>query len=263
VVSASRSPTTPTSCCCRSALADVIADDGLARSRAASTNPCSRCCSRPGRLYDRCISVGAAVLSADGTSLRTEPQNGLALPIRPAQEQAATLRGAEQTWRCVSRGELEPLFDPSSSLPRSVLGYRVASRLFNSRCVCPTVSSTWSSLQPSLSYGIAAAATWAPFGLRPDDLLFLWAARRASCQRRLVALSDSTRETGRLFPARRVRDRADELAEHRSVRDAVRRTRDGLSALFSGLARSSPRWSSSPNAARLLCLDPVPSQCRR
>ena len=150
-------------------------------------------------VYDRVHpSVGAAVIAAD-PSLTFEQtlQKGLALAMQAAGEQAALYdRELETTLAdCVSRGDLEPLFEPVvDPAAREVLGYRSSVRgPFYSPLRLPDVLLDVARRSQVLSsYGIAAreATVRAAAGLRPDDLLFLGCAAGELPNAAVVAVSE-------------------------------------------------------------------------
>ena len=150
-------------------------------------------------VYDRVHpSVGAAVIAADSAlTFEQTLQRGLALAMQAAGEQAARYDGdLEATLAdCVSRGDLEPLFEPVvDPAAREVLGYRSTVRgPFYSPLRLPDVLLDVARRSQVLpSYGIAAreSTVRAAAGLRPDDLLFLGCAAGELPNAAVVAVSE-------------------------------------------------------------------------
>ena len=150
-------------------------------------------------VYDRVHpSVGSAVLAAD-SSLTFEQtlQHGLALAMQAADEQAALYdRDLEATLAdCVSRGDLEPLFEPVvDPAAGEVIGYRSSVRgPFYSPLRLPDVLLDIARRSEVLaSYGIVAraATVGAASGLEPEDLLFLGCAAGELPNAAVVAVSE-------------------------------------------------------------------------
>jgi EAL domain-containing protein (putative c-di-GMP-specific phosphodiesterase class I) len=150
-------------------------------------------------VYDRVHpSVGSAVIAADpALTFEQTLQKGLALAMQAAGEQAALYdRDLEATLAdCVSRGDLEPLFEPVvDPAAREVLGYRSTVRgPFYSPLRLPDVLLDVARRSQVLpSYGIAAreATVRAAAGLRPDDLLFLGCAAGELPNAAVVSVSE-------------------------------------------------------------------------
>jgi EAL domain-containing protein (putative c-di-GMP-specific phosphodiesterase class I) len=150
-------------------------------------------------VYDRVHpSVGAAVLAADPSeTFEQNLQRGLALAMQAAAEQAALYdRDLEDTLAdCVSRGDLEPLFEPVvDPAAREVIGYRSTVRgPFYSPLRLPDVLLDVARRSQVLaSYGVSAreATVTAATGLRPDDLLFLGCAAGELPNAAVVAVSE-------------------------------------------------------------------------
>jgi EAL domain-containing protein (putative c-di-GMP-specific phosphodiesterase class I) len=150
-------------------------------------------------VYDRVHpSVGAAVLAADPSeTFEQNLQRGLALAMQAAGEQAALYdRDLEATLAdCVSRGDLEPLFEPVvDPAAREVIGYRSTVRgPFYSPLRLPDVLLDVARRSQVLaSYGVSAreATVSAAAGLRPDDLLFLGCAAGELPNAAVVAVSE-------------------------------------------------------------------------
>ena len=150
-------------------------------------------------VYDRVHpSVGAAVLAADPSeTFEQNLQRGLALAMQAAGEQAALYdRDLEATLAdCVSRGDLEPLFEPVVDLAaREVVGYRSTVRgPFYSPLRLPDVLLDVARRSQVLaSYGVSAreATVSSAAGLRPDDLLFLGCAAGELPNAAVVAVSE-------------------------------------------------------------------------
>jgi EAL domain-containing protein (putative c-di-GMP-specific phosphodiesterase class I) len=150
-------------------------------------------------VYDRVHpSVGAAVVAADSSiTFEQSLQKGLALAMQAAGEQAALYdRELDSTLAdCVSRGDLEPLFEPVvDPAARRVIGYRSTVRgPFYSPMRLPDVLLDVARRSEVLpSYGIAAreATVRAAVGLRSDDLLFLGCASGELPNAAVVAVSE-------------------------------------------------------------------------
>ena len=181
--------------------AAVIADDDLAavtrrvyeRLQSLLLNDLA-----PG-VYDRVHpSVGSAILAVDAElTFEQNLQHGLALAMQAAEEQAAVYdRDLEATLAdCVSRGDLEPLFEPVvDPVAREVIGYRSSVRgPFYSPLRLPDVLlDVVRRSQVLASYGVVAreATVSAAAGLRPDDLLFLGCAAGELPNAAVVAVSE-------------------------------------------------------------------------
>jgi EAL domain-containing protein (putative c-di-GMP-specific phosphodiesterase class I) len=181
--------------------AAVIADDDLAavtrrvyeRLQSLLLNDLA-----PG-VYDRVHpSVGSAVLAVDAElTFEQNLQHGLALAMQASQEQAAVYeRDLEATLAdCVSRGDLEPLFEPVvDPVAREVIGYRSSVRgPFYSPLRLPDVLlDVVRRSQVLASYGVVAreATVSAAAGLRPDDLLFLGCVAGELPNAAVVAVSE-------------------------------------------------------------------------
>ncbi len=252
--------------------ADVIADDDLAavtrrvyeRLQSLLLNDLA-----PG-VYDRVHpSVGAAILSADAQlTFEQNLQNGLAMAMQAAAEQAALYDAElEKTLaECVTRGELEPLFEPVvEPAAEAVIGYRSSVRgPFYSPLRLPDVLLDVARHSSLLgAYGAAAreATVTAAAGLRPDDLLFLGCAAAELPNAAVVALSEFYSLNQALVPQHVVFEvDADELGTNTAstlrtladVRDmGFQLCLSGLGAQFTTLeliAEAHPDY---------LCLDPV------
>jgi EAL domain-containing protein (putative c-di-GMP-specific phosphodiesterase class I) len=143
-------------------------------------------------------SVGSAVLAIDSSlTFEQNLQHGLALAMQAAEEQAALYdRDLESTLAdCVSRGDLEPLFEPVVDLEQGeVIGYRSSVRgPFYSPLRLPDVLLDVARRSQVLaSYGVAAreATVSAAAGLKADDLLFLGCAAGELPNAAVVALSE-------------------------------------------------------------------------
>ena len=181
--------------------AAVIADDDLAavtrrvyeRLQSLLLNDLA-----PG-VYDRVHPfVGSAILAVDAElTFEQNLQHGLALAMQAAEEQAALYdRDLEATLAdCVSRGDLEPLFEPVVDPGASeVIGYRSSVRgPFYSPLRLPDVLlDVVRRSQVLASYGVVAreATVSAAAGLRPDDLLFLGCAAGELPNAAVVAVSE-------------------------------------------------------------------------
>jgi EAL domain-containing protein (putative c-di-GMP-specific phosphodiesterase class I) len=252
--------------------ADVIAPDDLAavtrrvyeRLQSLLLNDLA-----PG-VYDRVHpSVGAAVLAADAAlTFEQSLQHGLALAMQAADEQAAAYdRELEVTLAdCVSRGDLEPLFEPVvDPADRRVIGYRSSVRgPFYSPLRLPDVLLDVARRSEVLaSYGVVAreATVSAAAGLRPDDLLFLGCAADELPNAAVVAVSEFYSLNRTLVPQHVVFEiDADDLGSNTaSTLRTLEDVRDlgfllcvsGLGAQFTVLelvAQARPDF---------LCLDPV------
>jgi EAL domain-containing protein (putative c-di-GMP-specific phosphodiesterase class I) len=150
-------------------------------------------------VYDRVHpSVGAAILAADDDlTFEQNLQNGVALAMQAASQQADVYDAElEQTLAdCISRGELEPLFEPIvEPEAANVLGYRSRVRgPFYSPLRLPDVLLDVARRSPLLaSYGVSArqATVTAAAGLRPGDLLFLGCAAAELPNGAVVAVSE-------------------------------------------------------------------------
>jgi EAL domain-containing protein (putative c-di-GMP-specific phosphodiesterase class I) len=252
--------------------AAVIADDDLAavtrrvyeRLQSLLLNDLA-----PG-VYDRVHpSVGSAVLAVDeALTFEQNLQCGLALAMQAADEQASLYDlDLEATLAdCVSRGELEPLFEPIvDPAARAVIGYRSSVRgPFYSPLRLPDVLLDVARRSQVLAaYGIAAreATVSAASGLLPDDLLFLGCAAGEFPNAAVVAVSEFYSLNRALVPQHVVFEiDADDLAANPAstlrtladVRDlGFRLCVSGLGAQFTALeliAESRPDF---------LCLDPM------
>jgi EAL domain-containing protein (putative c-di-GMP-specific phosphodiesterase class I) len=252
--------------------AAVIADDDLAavtrrvyeRLQSLLLNDLA-----PG-VYDRVHpSVGSAVLAVDeALTFEQNLQCGLALAMQAADEQASLYDlDLEATLAdCVSRGELEPLFEPIvDPAARAVIGYRSSVRgPFYSPLRLPDVLLDVARRSQVLAaYGIAAreATVSAASGLLPDDLLFLGCAAGEFPNAAVVAVSEFYSLNRALVPQHVVFEiDADDLAANPAstlrtladVRDlGFRLCISGLGAQFTALeliAESRPDF---------LCLDPM------
>jgi EAL domain-containing protein (putative c-di-GMP-specific phosphodiesterase class I) len=252
--------------------AAVIADDDLAavtrrvyeRLQSLLLNDLA-----PG-VYDRVHpSVGSAVLAADDAfTFEQNLQRGLALAMQAAEEQAALYDDdLEATLAdCVSRGELEPLFEPIvDPAAQAVIGYRSSVRgPFYSPLRLPDVLLDVARRSQVLAaYGIAAreATVSAAAGLLPDDLLFLGCASGEFPNAAVVAVSEFYSLNQALVPQHVVFEiDADDLAANTAstlrtladVRDlGFRLCVSGLGAQFTTLeliAEVRPDF---------LCLDPM------
>ena len=221
-------------------------------------------------VYDRVHpSVGAAALAADPSeTFEQNLQRGLALAMQAAGEQAALYdRDLEATLAdCVSRGDLEPLFEPVvDPAAREVVGYRSTVRgPFYSPLRLPDVLLDVARRSQVLaSYGVSAreATVSAAAGLRPDDLLFLGCAAGELPNAAVVAVSEFYSLNQALVPQHVVFDidagdlgtsTASTLRTLADVRDlGFQLCVSGLGAQFTTLeliAEARPDF---------LCLDPV------
>jgi EAL domain-containing protein (putative c-di-GMP-specific phosphodiesterase class I) len=221
-------------------------------------------------VYDRVHpSVGSAVLAVDAAlTFEQNLQYGLALAMQAAEEQAAAYdHDLEDTLAgCVSRGDLEPLFEPVvDPEDRLVIGYRSSVRgPFYSPLRLPDVLLDVARRSEVLaSYGVVAreATVSAAVGLRPDDLLFLGCAANELPNAAVVAVSEFYSLNKTLVPQHVVFEiDADDLGSNTAstlrtledVRDlGFRLCISGLGAQFTVLelvAQAKPDF---------LCLDPV------
>ncbi len=252
--------------------ADVIADDDLAavtrrvyeRLQSLLLNDLA-----PG-VYDRVHpSVGAAVLSADeGLTFEQNLQNGVALAMQAAEEQAVAFKvELEKTLaECVGRGELEPLFEPVvDPVAKTVLGYRSSVRgPFYSPLRLPDVLLDVARRSDLLgSYGVAAreATVSAAAGLRPDDLLFLGCAAGELPNAAVVAVSEFYSLNPSLVPQHVVFEiDADELGTNTAstLRTLADVREMGFQLCISGLGAQFTTLELIAEATPdYLCLDPV------
>ena len=252
--------------------AAVIADDDLAavtrrvyeRLQSLLLNDLA-----PG-VYDRVHpSVGSAVLAADPSqTFEQNLQRGLALAMQAAGEQAVLYdKDLEDTLAdCVSRGDLEPLFEPVvDPEAREVIGYRSSIRgPFYSPLRLPDVLLDVARRSHVLaSYGIVAreATVSAAAGMGTDDLLFLGCAAGELPNAAVVAVSEFYSLNPELVPQHVVFDidasdlginTASTLRTLADVRDlGFQLCVSGLGAQFTALeliAEARPDF---------LCLDPV------
>jgi EAL domain-containing protein (putative c-di-GMP-specific phosphodiesterase class I) len=252
--------------------AAVIADDDLAavtrrvyeRLQSLLLNDLA-----PG-VYDRVHpSVGSAVLAADAAL--TFEQNlayGLALAMQAADAQAAAYdRDLEDTLAdCVSRGDLEPLFEPVvDPEDRRVIGYRSSVRgPFYSPLRLPDVLLDVARRSEVLaSYGVVAreATVSAAAGLRPDDLLFLGCAADELPNAAVVAVSEFYSLNRTLVPQHVVFEiDADDLGSNTaSTLRTLEDVRDlGFQLCISGLGAQFTVLELVAQARPdFLCLDPV------
>jgi EAL domain-containing protein (putative c-di-GMP-specific phosphodiesterase class I) len=209
------------------------------------------------------------VLAADPSeTFEQNLQRGLALAMQAAGEQAALYdRELEATLAdCVSRGDLEPLFEPVVDPgAREVVGYRSSVRgPFYSPLRLPDVLLDVARRSQVLaSYGVSAreATVSAAAGLRPDDLLFLGCAAGELPNAAVVAVSEFYSLNRALVPQHVVFDidagdlgtnTASTLRTLADVRDlGFQLCVSGLGAQFTTLeliAEARPDF---------LCLDPV------
>ncbi len=221
-------------------------------------------------VYDRVHpSVGSAVLASDATATFEQSlQRGLAMAMQAAEEQTALYdEDLEATLAdCVSRGELEPLFEPVvEPLAREVIGYRSSVRgPFYSPLRLPDVLLDVARRSQVLAaYGVSAreATVSAATGLRPDDLLFLGCAAGELPNAAVVAVSEFYSLNKTLVPQHVVFEfHGDDLALNTAstlrtladVRDlGFKLCASGLGAQFTALeliAEAEPDF---------LCLDPM------
>jgi EAL domain-containing protein (putative c-di-GMP-specific phosphodiesterase class I) len=150
-------------------------------------------------VYDRVHpAVGATVLNADDSkTFEQSLEQGIAMAMQVADDQADVYATElEKTLAdCVSRGELEPLFEPVVEPATSaVLGYRSRVRgPFHSPLRLSDVLLDVAQRSSLLtSYGVAArmATVSAASGLSPGDLLFLECAAVELPNAAIVALSE-------------------------------------------------------------------------
>ncbi len=221
-------------------------------------------------VYDRVHpSVGSAVLAADASlTFEQTLQHGLALAMQAADEQAALYDQDLQATLadCVSRGDLEPLFEPVvDPAEGEVIGYRSSVRgPFYSPLRLPDVLLDIARRSEVLaSYGIVARAATvsAASGLEPEDLLFLGCAAGELPNAAVVAVSEFYSLSPALVPQHVVFDidagdlrngTASTLRTLADVRDlGFLLCISGLGAQFTALeliAEARPDF---------LCLDPV------
>lgn len=252
--------------------AAVIADDDLAavtrrvyeRLQSLLLNDLA-----PG-VYDRVHpSVGSAVLAIDaGLTFEQNLQHGLALAMQAADEEAALYdRDLETTLAdCVSRGDLEPLFEPVvDPQAREVVGYRSSVRgPFYSPLRLPDVLLDVARRSQVLaSYGVVAreATVSAAAGLTPDDLLFLGCAAGELPNAAVVAVSEFYSLNQALVPQHVVFEiDADDLAINTaSTLRTLADVRDmGFQLCVSGLGAQFTALELIAEAAPdYLCLDPM------
>ena len=252
--------------------ASVIADDDLAavtrrvyeRLQSLLLNDLA-----PG-VYDRVHpSVGAAVLAADGTAtFEQNLQRGLALAMQAAEEQASLYDDDLETTLadCVSRAELEPLFEPVvDPAARTVIGYRSSVRgPFYSPLRLPDVLLDVARRSQVLgAYGVVAreATVSAAAGLEPDDLLFLGCAAGEFPNAAVVAVSEFYSLNQALVPQHVVFEiDADDLA--RNTASTLRTLADvrdlGFLLCVSGLGAQFTTLELIAEAhPDFLCLDPM------
>ncbi len=221
-------------------------------------------------VYDRVHpSVGSAIVDVDaGLTFEQNLQQGLALAMQAANEQAdAYDEDLEATLaECVSRAELEPLFEPVvDPVGREVIGYRSSVRgPFYSPLRLPDVLldvARRSRLLPA--YGIAAreATVTAAAGLRADDLLFLGCAAAELPNAAVVAVSEFYSLNRALVPQHVVFEiDADDLGTNTA--STLRTLADvrelGFLLCISGLGAQFTTLELIAEAApEYLCLDPV------
>ena len=221
-------------------------------------------------VYDRVHpSVGAVILTED-TSLTFEQnfQYGLALAMQAAEEQASLYDDElESTLAdCVSRGELEPLFEPVvDPAARAVIGYRSSVRgPFYSPLRLPDVLLDVARRSQVLSaYGVVAreATVSAAAGLKPDDLLFLGCVAGEFPNAAVVAVSEFYSLNKALVPQHVVFEiDADDLAINTaSTLRTLADVRDlGFLLCVSGLGAQFTTLELIAEAhPDFLCLDPV------
>jgi EAL domain-containing protein (putative c-di-GMP-specific phosphodiesterase class I) len=221
-------------------------------------------------VYDRVHpSVGAAVIAADSSlTFEQSLQMGLAHAMQAAGEQAALYdREMETTLAdCVSRGDLEPLFEPVvDPAAGEVLGYRSSVRgPFYSPLRLPDVLLDVARRSQVLSsYGIAAreATVRAAAGLLPTDLLFLGCAAGELPNAAVVAVSEFYSLNQALVPQHVVFDiDADDLS--RTTASTLRTLADvrdlGFQLCVSGLGSQFTSLELIAEARPdFLCLDPM------
>ncbi len=252
--------------------AAVIADDDLAavtrrvyeRLQSLLLNDLA-----PG-VYDRVHpSVGAAVLAFDDAlTFEQNLQHGLALAMQAADEQAALYdRELEATLAdCVSRGDLEPLFEPVvDPEAREVIGYRSSVRgPFYSPLRLPDVLLDVARRSQVLaSYGVVAreATVTAAAGLEPDALLFLGCVAGELPNAAVVAVSEFYSLNRALVPQHVVFEiDADDLASNTaSTLRTLADVRDlGFQLCISGLGAQFTVLELIAEAAPdYLCVDPM------
>lgn len=214
-------------------------------------------------------TVGAAVLVADSDlTFEQNLQCGLALAMQAADERAAVYdRELEATLAgCVSRGDLEPLFEPIvDAAARDVVGYRSSVRgPFYSPLRLPDVLLDVARRSEVLaSYGVAAreATVTAAAELRPDDLLFLGCAAGELPNAAVVAVSEFYSLNQALVPQHVVFDiDANDLGVNTaSTLRTVADVRDlGFQLCISGLGAQFTVLELIAEAhPEFLCLDPV------
>ncbi len=221
-------------------------------------------------VYDRVHpSVGSAVLAADPEqTFEQNLQRGLALAMQAAGEQAALYdKDLEDTLAdCVSRGDLEPLFEPVvDPEAREVIGYRSSVRgPFYSPLRLPDVLLDVARRSQVLaSYGIAAreATVSAASGMGPDDLLFLGCAAGELPNAAVVAVSEFYSLNQELVPQHVVFDidASDLGANSASTLRTLADVRDlGFQLCVSGLGAQFTALELIAEARPdFLCLDPV------
>ena len=221
-------------------------------------------------VYDRVHpSVGAAVLAADPSeTFEQNLQRGLALAMQAAAEQAALYdRDLEDTLAdCVSRGDLEPLFEPVvDPAAREVIGYRSTVRgpFYSPLRLADVLLDVARRSQVLASYGIAARAATvsAAAGLRPDDLLFLGCAAGELPNAAVVSVSEFYSLNQALVPQHVVFDidAADLAATTASTLRTIEDVRDlGFQLCVSGLGAQYTALELVAEARPdFLCLDPV------
>jgi EAL domain-containing protein (putative c-di-GMP-specific phosphodiesterase class I) len=213
--------------------------------------------------------VGSAVLAADAAlTFEQNLQHGLALAMQAADEQAAVYdRDLEDTLAdCVSRGDLEPLFEPVvDPRARQVIGYRSSVRgPFYSPLRLPDVLLDVARRSEVLaSYGVVAreATVSAAAGLRPDDLLFLGCAANELPNAAVVAVSEFYSLNKTLVPQHVVFEiDADDLGSNTaSTLRTLEDVRDlGFQLCISGLGAQFTVLELVAEARPdFLCLDPV------
>ncbi len=252
--------------------ADVIADDDLAavtrrvyeRLQSLLLNDLA-----PG-VYDRVHPSVGSVVVAEDTSLTFEQnlQYGLALAMQAADEQASLYDADldETLADCVSRGELEPLFEPVvDPAARAVIGYRSSVRgPFYSPLRLPDVLLDVARRSQVLSaYGVVAreATVSAAAGLEPDDLLFLGCVAGEFPNAAVVAVSEFYSLNRALVPQHVVFEiDADDLGSNTaSTLRTLADVRDlGFLLCVSGLGAQFTTLELIAEARPdFLCLDPV------
>jgi EAL domain-containing protein (putative c-di-GMP-specific phosphodiesterase class I) len=221
-------------------------------------------------VYDRVHpSVGSAVLAVDDAlTFEQNLQHGLALAMQAAEEQAAIYdRDLETTLAdCVSRGDLEPLFEPVvDPAAREVIGYRSSVRgPFYSPLRLPDVLLDVARRSRVLaSYGVVAreATVSAAAGLKSDDLLFLGCAAGELPNAAVVAVSEFYSLNKALVPQHVVFEiDAEELMSNTA--STLRTLADvcdlGFQLCISGLAAQFTALELIAEAGpEFLCLDPM------